>query len=133
MFNKPLDDVVVMASLLEKEANEFKDRRKIAGVLWKRLEIGMPLQVDATFVYFLGKNTFELTLADLQTESPYNTYINKGLPPTAIANPGLDSLRAAVTPDENDYFFYLADYDGVTHFSETYAEHLRKKRKYLGT
>jgi len=93
----------------------------------------MALQVDAPFVYFLGRNTYELTSSDLQIESPYNTYVNKGLPPTPIANPGLDSLKAAISPDKNDYFFYLADHEGTTHFSKTYAEHLLKKRKYLGT
>ena len=128
-----LDDVVVMASILEKEASDFEDKKKIAGVLWKRLEIGMRLQVDAPFVYFLGKNTFDLTVADLQIDSPYNTYKYEGLPPTAIANPGFESLQAAVSPDNHDYLFYLADHEGVTHFSETYEEHLEKKAFYLGT
>ncbi|PIR86450.1 endolytic transglycosylase MltG [Candidatus Kaiserbacteria bacterium CG10_big_fil_rev_8_21_14_0_10_43_70] len=128
-----LDDIVIMASILEKEASIFEDKRKIAGVLWKRIDMGMNLQVDAPFVYFLGKNTFELTLNDLNIDSPYNTYRYKGLPPTAISNPGLDSLKAAVNPDENEYLFYLADHYGVTHYSETYEEHLQKKRLYLGT
>jgi len=128
---KTVNEIVVMASLLEKEARTLRDKQMIAGVLWKRLSIDMVLQVDATFVYFLGKNTFELTLEDLQHESPYNTYKHKGLPPGAIANPGYNSLLAALTPVEHDFLFYLADHSGVTHYSETYQEHLRKKRLYL--
>ena len=132
-FGRPIEEVVVMASLLEKESHDFEDKQGIAGVLWERLRIGMPLQVDATFLYINGKSTFELTLDDLQgNESPYNTYKFKGLPPGPIASPGLDSLLAAVTPKEHDYLFYLADNNNVTYFSETYAEHLRKKRLYIG-
>jgi len=71
------DELLVMASILEKEASKTKDRQMIAGVLWHRIAIGMPLQVDATFPYIIGKNTFQLTLEDLKTDSPYNTYINK--------------------------------------------------------
>jgi UPF0755 protein len=133
LSGRTLDQIIIMASILEKEGTNLKDKRLIAGVLWKRMEIGMALQVDAPFVYFLGKNTFELTLDDLQIESPFNTYRNKGLPPTAIANPGLESIRAAINPEKNDYLFYLADKGGTTHFSENYEEHLRKKRLYLGT
>lgn len=131
-FGKPLDDVIIMASILEREAHNQRDRRMIAGVLWKRIEIDMPLQVDAVFLYTLGRTTFELTSADLASNSPYNTYRNKGLPPTPIGNPSLDSLRAAVTPIESNYLYYLADENFVTYFSETYEEHLAKKRKYLG-
>lgn len=130
-FGKPLDDVITMASLLEREERRTRDRRMIAGVLWQRIEMDMPLQVDAAFLYFLGRTTFDLTLEDLNADSPYNTYRYNGLPPGPIGNPGLDSIRAAVTPIEHDYLFYLADRSGTTHYSETYAEHLQKKRHYL--
>ena len=132
-FGRPLEDIVIMASILEREARNMYDRRMIAGVLWKRLEMDMPLQVDAVFLYSLGKATFELTSADLSSDSPYNTYRFKGLPPTAIGNPSLDSLRAAITPIENDYLFYLADRNNVTHYSKTHEEHVEKKRIYLGS
>lgn len=125
-------DIVIMASLLEREARNMKDRRMIAGVLWNRLDRGMLLQVDAAFLYTLGKGTFDLTKADLQSDSPYNTYKYKGLPPGAIGSPSLDSLLAAAAPTKNSYLYYLADNSGVTHFSKTYEEHLRKKRLYLG-
>ncbi|MBI4094091.1 endolytic transglycosylase MltG [Candidatus Kaiserbacteria bacterium] len=133
-FGKPLEDVIIMASLLEREAENSEDRRKIAGVLWNRLEKGMLLQVDAAFIYSLGKGSFELTNAELTDENdPYNTYVHKGLPPGAIGSPSLDSLLAAVTPTDHEYFYYLADRNHVTHYSKTYQEHLRLKRKYLGS
>ena len=128
-----LKDIVIMASLIEREARDPKDRRIIAGVLWNRLARKMPLQVDVTFLYTIGKDTFQLTTVDLISDSPYNTYKNKGLPPTPIGSPSLDSLLAAAEPTKNNYLFYLADHNGVTYFSRTYEEHLRKKRLYLGT
>ncbi len=127
-----LSDIVIMASLIEREAHNSVDRRKISGVLWNRLERNMLLQVDVAFLYTIGKGTYQLTVKDLASDSPYNTYKNKGLPPTAIGSPSLDSLRAAVDPIESDNLFYLADRSGVTYFSKTYAEHLRKKNLYIG-
>ncbi|MBI5644985.1 endolytic transglycosylase MltG [Candidatus Kaiserbacteria bacterium] len=126
-------DVVIMASILEREARISEDRRRIAGVLWNRIDRHMALQVDATFLYTIGKSTFQLTVKDLTTDSPYNTYTNKGLPPGPIGSPSLDSIKAAADPIPSSYLFYLADRSGVTHYSKTYEEHLRKKRIYLGT
>ena len=128
----PLSDLVIMASIIEREAHNSVDRRKISGVLWNRLKRGMMLQVDVTFLYTIGKGTYQLTMKDLLTDSPYNTYKNKGLPPTAIGSPSLDSLKAAVDPIASDNLYYLADRSGVTYFSKTYAEHLRKKNLYIG-
>lgn len=130
-FGEPLEDVVIMASLLEREAHNTFDRRNIAGVLWNRLDRGMLLQVDATFFYTHGKGSFDLTTTELRDDDPYNTYVHKGLPPGPIGSPSLNALRAAVTPVEHDYLFYLADHDHVTHYSKTYEEHLEKKREYL--
>lgn len=130
---RTLEDIVIMASIIEREARTKSDRRMISGVLWNRIKRGMALQVDVTFLYTLGKNTFQLTLADLASDNPYNTYKHKGLPPTPIGSPSLDSLDAALHPTKNDYLFYLADYQGVTHYSKTYEQHLRYKRMYLGT
>lgn len=132
-FGKPLDDVITMASLIEREAHDAKDRRMISGVLWNRIQKNMLLQVDAAFLYEMGKATFDLTLDDLKVDSPYNTYKYKGLPPTPIGSPSLDSIEAAVTPVAHDYLFYLADRHGKTYYSKTYEEHLRKKKLYLGT
>ena len=132
-FGKSLNDVVIMASLLEREAENSEDRRKISGVLWNRLNKGMLLQVDAAFLYTLGKGSFDLTKDDLKSKDPYNTYVYKGLPPGAIGSPSLDSLRAAATPVKHDFYFYLADHDHVTHYAKTYEEHLKNKRLYLGS
>jgi UPF0755 protein len=89
--------------------------------------------VDVTVLYFLGKNSFQLTLEDLRSDNPYNTYVHKGLPPGPIGSPSIDSIEAALYPAKHKYLFYLADNTGVTHFSRTYEEHLQKKRRYLGT
>ncbi|MDZ4226130.1 MAG: endolytic transglycosylase MltG, partial [Patescibacteria group bacterium] len=132
-FGRPFEEVVVMASLLEKEANNSRDRRLIAGILWSRIELGIPLQVDAVFPYIIGKGSHNLSRADLRTDSPYNTYTNKGLPPGAITNPGLSAILDAVTPIETDYLFYLADRGGTTHYSVTYEQHLNNRAKYLGS
>lgn len=131
-FGKPLSEVITMASLLEREAADSKSRRIIAGILWHRIAIGMPLQVDAVFPYIIGKNSFQLTKADLKVDSPYNTYKYKGLPPGPIANPGMSSILAAVTPIKTSYLFYLSDKQGNFHYSATYAGQLANSRKYLG-
>jgi UPF0755 protein len=130
-FGKSVEEVITMASLLEKEALDTQSRKIVAGILWERLRIDMPLQVDAVFGYINGKNSFNLTLDDLKIDSPYNTYRYNGLPPTPIANPGLDSIRAAVTPIKTDYLFFLSDKSGNMHYSETFEEHVRKKKLYL--
>lgn len=131
---KTLNEVVIMASILEREARIYEDRRMIAGVLWRRLKIDMALQVDAAFLYSIGRSTFTLTKADLRnSDDPYNTYVNKGLPPGAIGSPSLSSLKAAVNPIDKGYLFYLADNSNVTHYSKTYEEHLRLKALYLGS
>ncbi|MDP6387764.1 MAG: endolytic transglycosylase MltG [Candidatus Pacebacteria bacterium] len=130
-FGRPIDEIINMASILEKEARTMETRRTVAGILWKRLDIGMPLQVDAVFGYVNGKNSFQLTLEDLEDDHPYNTYTNTGLPPTPIANPGLDSIRAAVNPIETDYLYFLSDKNGNMHYSKTFNEHVRKKKIYL--
>ncbi|MBI2108775.1 MAG: endolytic transglycosylase MltG [Parcubacteria group bacterium] len=128
---KSLKDIIIMASLLEKEARTMETRRTIAGILWKRLELDMPLQVDAVFEYIIDKNTYTLTTEDLQIDSPYNTYKYKGLPVGPIANPGLDSIRAALTPIESPYFYYLSDKEGNIYYSRTFHEHVAKKARYL--
>ncbi len=130
-FGKPVSEIVILASLLEEEASTSEDRRIVSGILWKRLSMGMLLQVDATFQYINGKGSLELTLDDLKIDSPYNTYKYKGLPPTPISNPGLDSIRAAVIPTKTNYLYYLSERDGTMHYATTFAEHLRNKARYL--
>jgi UPF0755 protein len=131
-FGKPLGEVIVMASLLEREAPTMHDRQIIAGILWRRIALGMPLQVDAVFPYILGKNGTQLTKDDLKVDSPYNTYTHKGLPPGPIANPGLTSILAAATPIKTSYLYYLSDKRGNFHYCATYDCQLSNVRRYLG-
>jgi UPF0755 protein len=124
-------DVITLASILEKEANGNEDRAIIAGILEKRLASNMALEVDASFVYLLGKESSQLTLADLKTDSPYNTYTHRGLPPTPIDNPGLASIVAVLHPTLTPYLFYLHDSKGVAHYAKTFDEHKKNKALYL--
>jgi len=128
---RPLSQIVVMASLIEKEARSTEARRMVSGVLWNRLERHMPLQVDAVFGYIFNRDTYSPAYADLKVDSPYNTYTHIGLPPGPIANPGLDALLAAVHPTKTNYLYYLTGKDGLMHYATTYAGHQANQRKYL--
>ncbi|MEI8328105.1 MAG: endolytic transglycosylase MltG [Candidatus Taylorbacteria bacterium] len=130
-FGKPLNEVIEMASIVEREATSTADRKVIAGVLWKRIDIGMALQVDPPFYYILGKGSLQLTVKDMAMNSPYNLYTHKGLPPTPISNPGLDAILATVNPKKSDFLFFLADKRGVIHYAETNDGHVANKSKYL--
>ena len=130
-FGKPLEEIIIMASLLEEEARKLETKQMIADILWRRLKMDMPLQVDASFQYVNGKNTFTLSLDDLKIDSPYNTYLYKGLPPTPITNPGLDSIIAAVTPTTSKYLYFLTDKNGNMRYAVTHDEHVVNKEKYL--
>ncbi len=131
-FGKPLEDIIKMASILEGEARKFETRQTVAGILWRRIDLGMPLQVDASFVYINGKNSFTLTTEDLREDSPYNSYTRLGLPPTPISNPGLESIQAAIAPIETKYLYFLTDKTGVMRYGITYDDHLKNRRLYLG-
>lgn len=128
-FGKTEKEVITMASILEREGRQSETRRMIAGILWKRLQLGMPLQVDAVFGYILGKSGYEPSLTDLKLDSPYNTYLHKGLPPTAIGNPGLSSIEDALAPTKNPYLYYLTDEEGNIYYAKTFAEHVANKTK----
>ena len=91
----------------------------------------MNLQIDTPFKYLLDKTSSELTMADLQIDSPYNTYRYKGLPPTAIDNPGLDAINAASNPINSPYYFFISDKQGNMHYAVTFAEHQANIAKYL--
>ncbi len=128
---RTLSDIVIMASLVEKEARTPADKRIVAGILWNRILRGMPLQVDAVFGYIYNRDTYAPSLADLKTDSPYNTYLHTGLPPGPIDNPGLDSLEAAANPAKTDYLYYLTGADGRMHYATTYAGHQANLKRYL--
>lgn len=119
-----LHQVVTLASLVEKEAKLDEERPVIAGVFYNRLKQGMPLQSCPTVQYILGYPKAEITIADTQIASPYNTYQNSGLPPGPIASPGMASLRAALYPADTPYLYFVAAKDGAHRFSQTYEEHL---------
>jgi UPF0755 protein len=128
---KTLFEIIIMASIIEKEAKHKIDLAIISGILWKRISINMPLQTDATLFYERGKTSSELTVDDLKSASPYNTYINKGLPLGPIGNPGIDAIRAAIHPEDSDYIYYLSDGDGIMHYAKTFEEHKRNKARYI--
>lgn len=124
-------DAVTLASLLEKEADTPEDLRIVSGILANRLEEGMPLQVDAVFGYILKRSGYAPTGKDLDIESPYNTYRNRGLPPGPIANPGLAAIEAALNPADTPYFYYLTGRDGKMYYARTFEEHKRNRGLYL--
>jgi len=133
-----LDDILTLASIVEREGKTEVDRPVIAGVLLNRLEKGWALETDATLQYALGyqsKNKTwwkrELTNEDKQIDSPYNTYKNTGLPPGPIANPGIEAITAAVYPKKTEYMFYLHDSKGNAHYAKTLEEHERNIDMYL--
>ncbi|HWR44911.1 endolytic transglycosylase MltG [Sporomusa sp.] len=119
-----LRDVVILASLVEKEAKMSEERPVIAGVFANRVKQAMPLQSCATIQYILGYPKPELTIQDTQIISPYNTYQIMGLPPGPIANPGSAAIKAVLFADKTDYLYFVADKQGKHHFSKTYEEHL---------
>ena len=122
-------EIVTLASVIEKEAQSDLERPRISSVFHNRLIRKWKLQADPTVLYALGNPERPLTKADLQVDSPYNTYQHKGLPPGPIANPGIDSIRAALRPEETDYLYFVATGEGKHHFSETLSEHNRMIRK----
>lgn len=125
-------DKIILASIIEKEARDsLMEKQMVADVLYKRLSESIPLQVDAPFLYERGQGSFDLSRADLKKDSLYNTYTRLGLTPSAIANPGHDSLFAVLYPIENSYYFYLHGHDGNIHYGKNYNEHLKNKRMYL--
>ncbi len=125
-----LRNTIIIASLIEKEARVAEERKVISGVIYNRLQKGMPLQIDATILYSLGVHRDTVTYQDLAINSPYNTYKNLGLPPGPIASPGRAAIDAALNPETNNYYYYVAKGDGSHYFSSTYAEHLAAIKKY---
>jgi UPF0755 protein len=125
-----------IASLISREAAGSSDMHLISGIIWNRLDKGMALQIDATMQYTLGKNSEgkwwgQIDLKEQKKDSPYNSYLYKGLPPTPICSPNIDYIEAALNPEETDCLFYLHDHFKQIHCSRTYEEHLQNIKKYL--
>lgn len=116
-------EALIVASLIEREAETDDDRPKIAGVIYNRLKKNMRLQIDATVQYILPEHKSRLLFADLKTPSPYNTYLHAGLPPGPICNPGLPSIKAALAPDQHDFLFYVQGQGKGHIFAKTFDEH----------
>jgi UPF0755 protein len=128
---RSLDEIIIMASIVEKEATA-EARQEVANILWHRIDIKMPLQVDATFVYSIDKHSFNVTKAEMKDkDNPYNTYVHLGLPPTAISNPGIESIKAAANQQPTENLFFLTGMDGEMYYAVTHDEHVKNKAKYL--
>ncbi len=124
-------EVITLASIVEREGLSENDKKMMADIFWRRINLSMGLQSDATINYITGKNKTRPSLDDIKTDSPYNTYKYRGLPPGPISNPGLVAIEAAIYPAKNDYLFFLTDKDGRAIFAETYEKHQENIRKYL--
>lgn len=131
------EELVTIASLIEREARFREDRPLVASVIVNRLNNGIKLDIDATVQYVLGYQENEkrwwkknLTFEDLKVNSPYNTYRNAGLPPTPISNPGVAALNAALNPAQTDYLYYISDKSGRNHYAETFKRHNANIKKY---
>ncbi|MFA6307947.1 MAG: endolytic transglycosylase MltG [Patescibacteria group bacterium] len=129
--DKTIFEVITLASIVEREVPNAEDKKMVADIFLKRLEAGIGLQSDATVNYVTGKGLAQPTYADLEIDSPYNTYKYRGLPPGPISNPGIDSIKAVVYPTANDYYYFLTTKDGEVIYSKDYDEHLVNKAKYL--
>lgn len=129
---KTIYDIIRMASIIEKEVADPKERRIVSGIFWKRLGVGQALESCATIAYILDKDKWRYSFEETRIKSPYNTYLNLGLPPAPISNPGLQSIRAAIYPVESSFNYFLSDPEtGQTIFSKTIDEHNRNKLKYF--
>ncbi len=129
-LGRSVDEIVTLASIVEEEARVPEERAVIAGVFWNRLAVGMPLEADPTVQYALGGHRERVLYRDLDIDSPYNTYRNPGLPPGPISSPGRAALEATLYPDSIPYLYFFATGEGGRHtFSETFAEHNRKRRE----
>ena len=137
-----LSQIITLASIIERETKTDEERPIVAGILLKRLDIGMGLQADATVQYAVASENCQvkregcqwwpnITAADLKIDSLYNTYRYRGLPPAPIANPGLSSIRAAIYPESSDYLYYLHDSSGRIHYARTLGEHNENVRRFL--
>lgn len=123
-------DLITLASIVEKECRFAEDRAMVAQVFFKRLSIGMPLQTDASLQYLMDAPKEDVTIADTEIESPYNTYQHMGLTPGPIANPGMAAIKAVLEPAPTDYLYFVADRQGHNHYSNTYDEHLALVEQY---
>lgn len=129
--NKSIFEVVILASIVEKEISSYVNRQIVAGIFQKRLKIGMALQSDATVNYVTKKGAASPSLDDTKIDSLYNTYKYRSLPPGPICNPSIEAIRAVIYPEQTEYWYFLTTSDGKVYFGATYDEHLKNKYKYF--
>lgn len=145
--SRTLAEAIILASIIERETNTGEERPVVAGILLKRLEIGMSLQADATLQYVTACSHLlfkpgqiplnvdcwweQPTVEDKKAQSPYNTYLAQGLPPGPISNPGLEAIKAAIYPKKSDYLYYLHGKDGKIRYGRTAEEHTQNIQKFL--
>lgn len=126
------EEIIIMASILEKEVRTEEEMKIVSGLFWDRMKVGQALQSCATLAFILGVNKAQYSYEDTQIDSPYNTYQHPGLPPGPVSNPGLKAIKAAIYPTKTDYNYFLSRPDtGETVFSKTLDEHNAAKQKYL--
>ena len=125
-----VEEIVVLASIIEREGNNSADFKLVSSVFHNRLKKDMKLESCATVQYILSERKPVLSVEDTKIKSPYNTYLNKGLPPAAIASPGITAIEAALYPEESDYLFFFTDKNGITHFTHTLEEHNKLINEY---
>lgn len=126
-----LHEVLTLASIIEREVRSPEDMKKVAGIFFTRMKIGMALQADSTVNYVTGKNDPGVTLEDSRVSSPYNTYRNLGLPPGPISNPGVNAIMAVFHPVDSDAVYFLTTKEGEVIYANTFAQHIANKEKYL--
>ncbi len=126
-----LFEMITIASLIEKEVTSLEDKKLVSGIIEKRLQRGMRLQMDATITYLTGRRSVQIPLTETKIDSSYNTYLYHGLPKGPICSPGMESINAALNPKESDYLYYLSKPSGETVFSKTHEEHVQAKNNYL--
>jgi UPF0755 protein len=123
-------DLIILASMTEREVNKDPDRATVCGIYYNRLAQDMLLQVDATVLYGLGKWHENVTTPETLQDTPYNTYLHKGLPPGPISNPGLATIKACLNPQKSSYLYYFTDPKGVTHYAQTSDETQHQQQQY---
>ena len=122
---------VIVASLVERESRNLEEKPIIAGIIWKRYNEGWLLQIDASLLYAYKDWKHVITEQDIEEDNPYNVYKHEGLPPTPICNPGIETLKATLNPEESEYYYYIHDNNGQIHYARTLQEHNSNVSKYL--
>jgi len=128
---RKLHDVMIMASVLDREGQTPEDMALVADLFLRRIKIGIPMQADSTVNYVIAGDKPSITIAQTKIDSPFNTYKYPNLPLGPIGNPGINAIRAAIYPQKNNFLYFLTDAEGNVHYAATFEEHIKNKQKYL--